>query len=139
MASALNAPICQSDWYKALRKPRLQPPGYLFGIVWPILYLLMGVLLVLILREPDMPERTVALTIFLIQLILNISWSYTFSASHDLFFAWIHLSILLIINLWLTWSLPTLRMRLLQLPYLGWLCFANYLSFELYRSGAEKL
>jgi len=71
-------------WFDALQKPSFMPPGFLFGIVWPILYALLGVALAMILAEPPSPRRQAALTLFGIQLMLNFAWSPIFFAAHDI-------------------------------------------------------
>src|SRR3954468_23968547 len=60
-------------WFDALQKPSFMPPGAAFGIVWPILYALLGVALAMILAEPQSPRRKTALTLFFIQLALNFA------------------------------------------------------------------
>lgn len=66
-------------WYDRLLKPAFNQPRYLFGIVWPILYILMGISLYLVCESPSGPQRSAALLIFAIQLLLNFSWSFIFS------------------------------------------------------------
>ena len=56
------------------------PPGWVFGVVWPILYALLGVALAMILAEPPSPRRRKALILFFVQLALNFAWSPIFFA-----------------------------------------------------------
>src|SRR5690349_3783956 len=58
-------------WFDALLKPSFMPPGWAFGVVWPILYGLLGVVLAMIMVEAPSPRRQAALTLFFIQLVLN--------------------------------------------------------------------
>src|SRR6476646_1703485 len=76
-----------NGWFDALRKPNFMPPGWAFGVVWPILYALLGIALAMILVEPPSPRRQAALTLFFIQLVLNFAWSQIFFAGHDIVFA----------------------------------------------------
>src|SRR5690348_421673 len=71
-------------WFDALEKPMFMPPGWAFGVVWPILYTLMGIALALVLAEPPSPRRRMALILFFIQLALNFAWSPIFFAGHDI-------------------------------------------------------
>ena len=71
-------------WFAALQKPFFMPPGWAFGVVWPILYLLMGIALAMVLAEPPSPRRRKALILFFIQLALNFAWSPIFFAAHDI-------------------------------------------------------
>src|SRR5690349_3522394 len=73
-----------NPWFDALRKPSFMPPGFLFGIVWPILYALLGVALALIVAQPPSDRRKLGLTLFLVQMILNFAWSPLFFAAHDI-------------------------------------------------------
>src|SRR6478736_10543174 len=59
--------------FDALQKPSFMPPGWAFGVVWPILYALLGIALAMILAEPPSPRRQAALTLFFIQLALNFA------------------------------------------------------------------
>ena len=54
-------------WFDALQKPSFMPPGWVFGVVWPILYALLGIALAMIQAEPSSPRRQAALTLFFIQ------------------------------------------------------------------------
>ena len=56
------------------------PPGWAFGVVWPILYALLGIALAMILAEPPSPRRRSALILFFVQLALNFAWSPIFFA-----------------------------------------------------------
>ena len=71
-------------WFDALQKPGFMPPGWVFGVVWPILYALLGIAVAMILVEPASPRRQAALTFFFIQLALNFAWSPIFFAKHDI-------------------------------------------------------
>src|SRR6476661_9406307 len=73
-----------NDWFDALRKPSFMPPGWLFGVVWPILYALLGIALGRILSEPPSDQRRFALILFFAQLVLNFLWSPIFFAGHDI-------------------------------------------------------
>src|SRR6185369_2676655 len=69
-------------WFDALQKPSFMPPGWAFGVVWPILYALLGIALALILAEPPSDRRRNALIAFFAQLALNFAWSPIFFAAH---------------------------------------------------------
>src|SRR3954469_14906014 len=73
-----------NGWFDALQKPSFMPPGWAFGVVWPILFAMLGVALAMIVAEPPSPPRQAALTLFFIQLALNFAWSPIFFAGHDI-------------------------------------------------------
>lgn len=120
-----------SGWYQSLIKPSFTPPSPLFGIVWPILYILMGIATGLVWAKelPPKPIR-LALTLFIIQLVLNGLWSPLFFGLHRIDWA-----LLEIIALWITiaateatfWKIRPAAAVLLW-PYLAWVSFAVALN-----------
>ncbi|MEO8455680.1 MAG: TspO/MBR family protein [Sphingomicrobium sp.] len=119
-----------NPWFDALRKPGFMPPGWLFGVVWPILYALVGIAVALVLAEPPSARRRVGLTFFGIQLVLNFAWSPIFFAGHDIGLA--KVTILVMAALAAAAAGQFLRLRkaagLLMVPYLAWLIFAATLN-----------
>lgn len=112
----------------------LQPPGWVFGVVWPILYLLMGWALFRMAHLPK-PVRTKAtwtFVFFALQLTLNVAWSPVYAQVDRE-----ELSTALIYAVLLTASVTTVGFAQydtaaggLMLPYLAWLTFASYLSCD---------
>ena len=117
-------------WFDALRKPFFMPPGWAFGVVWPILYLLMGVALAMVLAEPPSPRRRNALILFFAQLALNFAWSPIFFAAHDITLAKYVIFVMAIIAAGTAGQFLRLRRPagLLLVPYLAWLIFAATLN-----------
>ncbi len=123
------------NWYAALDKPFLNPPSWIFGPVWTILYFLMGISVFLIWRKGlKRKEVKVAICIFILQLILNIVWSVFFFGFHDLGMAFIE-----IVVLWLAifgtmsvfYKISMLATYLL-IPYILWVTFAGYLNYAIW-------
>jgi len=129
-----------NPWFDALVKPSFMPPGFLFGIVWPILYALLGLALALILAEPASDRRRIALILFAVQMALNFAWSPIFFAGHDITLA--KYVIITMIVIAAAAALLFYRLRpvagLLMVPYLCWLMFATALntSIETLNPGA---
>lgn len=67
-----------TPWYRSLTLPAWQPPGWVFGVVWPILYLLIGIALFAILRNVQSDRRESILSAFVVQWVLNAAWSAVF-------------------------------------------------------------
>jgi len=107
------------NWYYSLNKAPLNPPGYIFGIVWPILYLLMALVGYLNSNKIFKP--------FVIQLFLNGIWSWLFFAWHLPIIALIDILFLIIVNIYIFKELKR-GSKLMHLPYLIWLSFATYLN-----------
>src|SRR5687768_16021309 len=78
-----------NPWFDALYKPEIMPPGWMFGVVWTLLYIALSLALAMILHARGSEGRGFAVTIFLLQLLLNFAWSPIFFALHkvDLAFA----------------------------------------------------
>jgi tryptophan-rich sensory protein len=109
-------------WYQELNKSSLNPPGYIFGIVWPILYILMSI----------SAFRTFSETrkLFLIQLFFNAIWSWLFFAFHMPIVALLNIWILIALNIKLYVNMLRIDTisGILFIPYIVWLCFASYLN-----------
>jgi tryptophan-rich sensory protein len=119
-----------NPWFDALHTPFFMPPGWVFGLVWPILYVLMGVALAMIVAEPDSPRRRTALTLFLLQLALNLTWSPIFFALHDIRLAKVVIFAMAALAAGAAGQFFRLRRvaGLLLIPYLAWLVFAATLT-----------
>lgn len=119
-----------NDWFDQLTKPNFMPPGSAFGIVWPILYALLGIALAMILADPPSDRRRKALILFFVQLALNFSWSPIFFAAHDIKLAQIVIFVMAAIAAAAAGQFYRIRKAagLLMLPYLAWLVFAATLN-----------
>jgi tryptophan-rich sensory protein len=119
-----------NGWFDALRKPSFMPPGWTFGVVWPVLYAMLGVALAMVLVEPSSDRRRFALILFFIQLVLNLAWSPIFFALHQIALAkWV---IFVMAAVAAAAAGQFLRVKrdagVLMIPYLGWLVFAAMLN-----------
>jgi tryptophan-rich sensory protein len=119
-----------NDWFDTLVKPSFMPPGFLFGIVWPILYALLGIALAMILAEPPSARRTMALTLFAIQMLLNFAWSPIFFGAHDIALGKIVIFAMAVLAAAAAGQFLRIRRAagLLMVPYLAWLIFAATLN-----------
>lgn len=121
-----------SAWFASLEKPAINPPSYLFGIVWPILYVLMGFALALVLSAWGARGRTAAIAAFAVQFALNLAWSPTFFAAQQIEYALyviVAMDIAVFITIALFWRVRMLA-GILLLPYLAWILFATVLNFQ---------
>ena len=119
-----------NGWFDGLQKPSFMPPGWAFGIVWPILYALLGISVAMIIAEPPSDRRRLALTLFFVQLVLNFAWSPLFFALHDIRLAKYVIFLMAIIAAAAAGQFFRLRRTagLLMVPYLAWLIFAAMLN-----------
>ena len=122
IGSLANIFISSDTWYMDLVKSPLNPPSYVFGIVWPILYVLMAFVS---FRSADK-----IWTLFIPQLILNAAWSWMFFFMHAPLLALINITILIFLNQKILVILKNESKLLfwLYLPYVLWLSFAAFLN-----------
>ncbi len=121
--------------YKIMNQPPLSPPGWVFPIVWTILYLLMGYAAYRVSVSGGEPEAVnKALRVYWAQLALNFLWPLVFFGLE-----WYLVAFIILIGLWVLiyWTM-TLFSKLdkiagdLLIPYLLWVTFAGYLNFGVY-------
>lgn len=117
------------SWYAGLDKPPLLPPNEVFGPVWSLLYLLMGVALALVILSKASNKKS-AYAWFGVQLALNALWSIVFFGLH---LPWIGAIIILALITSVIVTILKFRRFVpattwLLVPYLAWLCFATYLN-----------
>ena len=118
------------SWYRTLRKPTFNPPSWVFGPVWTLLYLLMAVAAWRISGFAASPLRTAALLLFAVQLALNLLWSWIFFRRHALGAALAE-----VVVLWVAIAATTAVFARvdavaawLMAPYLAWTTFAALLN-----------
>lgn len=115
--------------YAGFVRPPLSPPGWLFPVVWSVLYTLMGVSAYLVYTSEN-ENRTGALKLFALQLAVNILWPLLFFRFEAfwLAFGWLVILWALVLACLLTFRKLSPAAAWLQLPYLLWLTFAGYLN-----------
>jgi tryptophan-rich sensory protein len=135
LLGALVTTTGPGSWYESLVKPSFNPPSWLFGPVWTLLYILMGISLFLVIMEGRKGRDVrIPLVLFAIQLILNIIWSFAFFGLES------PISGLLVILLLLAFIVATIMAfypvrkaaAWLLIPYLLWVSFATILNYALY-------
>ena len=122
-------------WYQGLIKPSLNPPNWLFGPVWTLLYTLMAIALFLVLKNNWQEKRIKqAVIIFSAQLLLNTSWSIVFFGLQNLSLAFINIIVLLFFIVWtiIVFYRISKPAGYLLLPYLFWVSFASYLNLSIW-------
>ena len=120
-----------TTWFLELNKPVIYPPGYLFGLVWTVLYLMMGVSLYLIIEKT---KEKLPYLLFGAQLVLNFLWTLIFFGLQN-----IMLAIAEIIALWglILWTILAFKKyskpaAILLVPYILWVTFATVLTVWIY-------
>jgi len=134
-AGALSAFATKDNMmiYQQINQPPLAPPGFIFPIVWGILFTLMGISSAIV-YEKNTSNPKKALTIYAIQLIVNFFWSVIFFNLQAYLFAFLWLIllwVLIIIMIYEFYKVSKLA-AYLQIPYLLWVIFAAYLNFMIF-------
>ncbi len=128
-----------NSWFDALEKPAIMPPGWTFGAVWTVLYILIGVVLANILSARGARGRGLIVALLLAQLLLNYGWAPLFFAAHQVTLALVLIVVILLVALAATLLLWRVRRgsAMLMLPYLAWLIFAGFLNFQILQLNPE--
>lgn len=125
-----------ASWYPTLAKPSFTPPGSYIGLIWIVLFTLMGVSLFLIWREiPSNPAARIALYFFAGQLIVNVLWNVAFFSLQSPISGLIVivvLWILILISIIKFWPINRTA-ALLLIPYIVWVSIAAYLNYSIWR------
>ena len=122
IGSLANIYISSDDWYSSLIKSSLNPPSFVFGIVWPILYVLMGIIAYKLAHK--------IAPIFIMQLVLNAAWSWIFFYFHAPIIALLDIGLLIYLNqrILMIIKKESGALYFLYLPYILWLLFAAFLN-----------
>ncbi len=124
-----------STWYPTLVKPSFNPPAWIFGPVWTVLYIMMGVAAYLVWRQgTDADGVRVALAVFVVQLALNGLWSILFFGMHSPGWALVEIVVLwwaIGATIWIFWRVAPAA-GVLLLPYWAWVSFATILNASLW-------
>ncbi|MEX1113574.1 MAG: TspO/MBR family protein [Patescibacteria group bacterium] len=135
------ASIQAGPFYSGLVRPDWAPQGSIFGPVWTVLYVLMGIAAWLVWREGGFRAARAALTLFLVQLALNALWSWLFFGWHrgalafaEVLLLWAFIAATLIAF----WRIRPLAGALL-VPYLLWVTFAAALNYSVWRLNPQLL
>ena len=118
-----------SPLYTRLTAPPLAPPGWLFPVVWTVLYILMGLAAGLVARSDDL-DRGIALAFFYLQLVMNVLWPLFFFRLEWLSVAavWLLLLTVAVLATWRKFRAVNTVAGWLLVPYLLWCLFALYLN-----------
>lgn len=122
------------NWYQDLARSPLNPPDYVFGIAWTLLYFLLSVSFFLILQSPKTKERLTALKLFAGHMILNWAWSPLFFVAHELFASFALIMVMILTAAYMIFYFRKINQAasLLLIPYIGWLCLAAHLSYYIW-------
>ncbi len=130
LAGKLGSP--QTLWFQSLVKPETFPPPATFGIVWTILYAMMGFALALVCSSWGARGRGLAIGLFVVHFLLNLAWTPVFFGNQNIQGGLIVLGLVDVTLLAVIWAFWRVRRSagLLLLPYLAWAAFATLLNYQ---------
>jgi translocator protein len=133
--AALGSWFTPGEWYATLEKPSWNPPSWVFGPVWTLLYVMMAIAAWLVWKCGGFSRQRVALTLYLVQLFFNALWSPLFFGLRNPGLAFVDITLLwlaLLATLVAFWKVRPLAGALL-IPYLLWVTFATVLNFSIWQ------
>jgi tryptophan-rich sensory protein len=133
LSGTMSGSTADNAWYQTLLKPAIQPPGWVFGVVWPTLYLMLGLALAMVLNARGARDRNVAIVLFLSQFLINLTWSPIFFGAHQVTAAFFIILVMLGVAIATTFAFARVRKAAawLMVPYLVWISFAAILNFQI--------
>ena len=135
ISSAIISNTNNSIWFDTIKKPTWNPPAYLFGPVWTILYLLMGIALWIVWEaEINYAKKINAISLFFLQLFFNFCWSILFFKYHFIGLALLDILIMLTSIATTMFAFATIDKKAIWLliPYIAWVSFATILNFTIW-------
>lgn len=135
LASASAVFVSPGGWYAELSKPSWNPPAWVFGPAWTLLYILMATAAWLVWREGGWKAQSRPLGFFLAQWLLNALWTPLFFGLHLPGLAFVEILLLwgmILITTVAFWRVKAIA-GVLMLPYLAWVAFAAALNFAIWR------
>lgn len=123
------------DWYQGINLPEFTPPGSFIGLVWTLIFILTAISILFALNKNLKERKNLVISFFVINLLLNLSWSFLFFNQHLIGLALIDailLALSVLILMVLIWPFSKFS-SLLLLPYFLWVSFASYLNFIIWQ------
>ena len=120
------------NWYRTLNQPAWQPPGYIFGIIWPYNFIVLGIAAVTIAQRATSTATLIYLTFFALSVACALIWAYQFYRPHNLEFAVIALfgTAILTLPMVVIAFRTSIPVGFALLPYQAWVATAATLSYQ---------
>ncbi|MES2782559.1 MAG: TspO/MBR family protein [Pseudomonadota bacterium] len=133
LSGTMSGSTAENAWYQTLIKPDIQPPGWVFGVVWPTLYFMLGLAFAMVLHARGARHRNMAIGLFLSQFVINLTWSPIFFGAHQVTTAFFIIIAMLGLAIATTFAFARVRKAAawLMVPYLVWISFASILNFKI--------
>ena len=120
------------NWYRSLNQPSWQPPDFIFGIIWPYNFIILGYASVYVANRLSTTNAIIYLAIFALSIACALTWAYQFYRPHNLFAASIALCLVAVLTLPMLFFIyqASIPLFFAVIPYQLWVSTATYLSFS---------
>ncbi len=120
------------NWYRSLNQPNWQPPDFIFGLIWPYNFVVLGIAAVTASNQLSTTKAIVYLSIFALSVVFALTWAYQFYRPHNLFAASLALALVAILTLPMLFFIyqASLGVFIATIPYQLWVITAAYLSYN---------
>ncbi len=120
------------NWYRSLNQPPWQPPDFIFGLIWPYNFVVLGIAAVTVSNQLSTTRAIVYLSIFALSVVFALTWAFQFYRPHNLFAASLALALVAILTLPMLFFIyqASLGVFLATIPYQLWVITAAYLSYN---------
>ena len=120
------------NWYRSLNQPPWQPPDFIFGLIWPYNFVVLGIAAVTVSNQLSTTRAIIYLSIFALSVVFALTWAFQFYRPHNLFAASIALALVAILTLPMLFFIyqASLGVFLATIPYQLWVITAAYLSYN---------
>ena len=122
----------RDNWYRSLNEPSWKPPDFIFGIIWPYNFVILGFASVYVANRLSTINALVYLSIFALSVACALTWAYQFYKPHNLVAASIALCLVALLTLPMLYFIyqASLPLFLATIPYQLWVITASYISFS---------
>lgn len=121
------------NWYANINKPSWQPPGFIFGIIWPYNFIVLGIAATIIGQRASKPAAFTYITFFALSVAAALTWAYLFYRPHNLTGAALALTATALLTIPMTYILFTISipMAIAVMPYQVWVVIAATLNWSI--------
>ncbi|MGI9170887.1 MAG: TspO/MBR family protein [Candidatus Nanopelagicus sp.] len=120
------------NWYRSLNAPSWQPPDFVFGLIWPYNFIILGFASIYVANRLSTTNAIIYLAIFALSITCALTWAYQFYRPHNLYAASISLALVALLTLPMLFFIyqASLPLFFAAIPYQLWVITASYLSFS---------
>jgi len=122
----------RDNWYRSLNQPSWQPPDFIFGLIWPYNFIILGFASVYVANRLSTANAIIYLTIFALSVACALTWAFQFYRPHNIYAASIALCFVALLTLPMLYFIyqASIPLFFAVIPYQLWVITASYISFS---------